>query len=194
MIKKTFLLALPFALAACGSGKDDAPAAEATETIDPAATVDPGSVVQTFENTLLVVDPNGVGPKGAPVFRFGSPRGEVDAGLAKAFGSEAETGENFDCGAGPMQFSSFGPLQVAYQDGKLAGWFLRPGEEVATSDGVQPGATPFALLKQERQLREFDTTLTGEFEYTSADYGTIGGFAEDGQITSLHAGMTCFFR
>ncbi|MBX7527030.1 hypothetical protein [Qipengyuania vesicularis] len=191
MIKKTLLLALPFALAACGSGAD-------TDTIEagesPAATSAKSSMVEDHADALLVVDANGVGARGADVFRFGSPRTQVDAGLAKAFGSAAETGENFDCGAGPMQFSNYGPLQVAYQDGNLAGWFLREGEAAATSDGVQPGSTSFHLLKQERQVRELDSTLPGEFEYTSADYGTIGGFVEDGVVKSLHAGMTCFFR
>ena len=194
MIRNTSLLALCLALAACGSGGDDTPAPEATETIDPAAMVDPDSKVQELAETLLVVDANGVGAKGAPVFRFGTARAEVDAGLAKAFGTEGEKGENTECGAGPMQSSTYGPLQVLYQDGKLAGWFLRAGDQVATSDGVQPGTTPFAMLKNERQVREIDSTLPGEFQYTSADYGTIGGITEDGIVTSLNAGMTCFFR
>ena len=194
MIKKTFLLALPFALAACGGGQDDAPEPEPIETIDPAAMVERDSKVQDIADTLLVVDANGVGAAGAPVFRFGTERDEVDAGLAKAFGSDGEMSENAECGAGPMQFSTYGPLQVAYQQGKLVGWFLRAGDQVATSDGVQPGTTPFAMLKEERQVREIDSTLPGEFQYTSADYGTIGGFSEDGVITSLNAGMSCFFR
>ena len=194
MIKKTFLLTLPLALAGCGGSADDTPQPEATETIDPAAMVDRDSKVQEFPDTVLVVDSNGVGAQGSPTLRFGTARSEVDSALAAAFGSRGETSENAECGAGPMQFSTYGPLQVAYQDDKLVGWFLRAGDEVATSDGVQPGTTPLAMLKAERQLREIDSTLPGEFQYTSADYGTIGGFAEDGVVTSLNAGMTCFFR
>ena len=35
----------------------------------------------------------------------------------------------------------------------------------------------------------------GEFEYTTADFGTITGFAEDGEtVTALQAGISCFFR
>ena len=50
-------------------------------------------------------------------------------------------------------------------------------------------------LKRERQVRALDTTLEGEFEYTAADYGTITGFAEDGELVSgLQAGISCFFR
>ena len=104
-----------------------------------------------------------------------------------------KTSSNPECGAGPMEFSQYGPLQIGYLDGKFAGWFLREGEGVVTSDGIRPGATIDAL-KGERQVRELDTTLPGEFEYTAADYGTIRGFAESGKITALQAGVSCFFR
>ena len=66
---------------------------------------------------------------------------------------------------------------------------------MVTSDGVAPGITSLESLKLERQVQELDTTLDGEFQYTSADYGTITGFADpDGTITGLAAGVTCFFR
>ena len=186
-MKKALLLALPFALAACGSGNETS-----QETApEPQAT---SPVVQRLDDTVLVVDANGAGAVGQPVMRFGSTRDEVDASLSQAYGSGPELGENDECGAGQMQFSSYGPLQLSFQDGKFIGWNLGEGTDVATSDGVQPGTTTLALLKQERQVRDIDSTLTGEFEYTSADYGTIGGFSEDGKISSLHAGMNCFFR
>ena len=80
-------------------------------------------------------------------------------------------------------------------DGELRGWFLREGEGVATSDGIQPGTTKFEGLRLEKQVRKLDTTLEGEFEYTTADFGTITGFAEDGEtVTALQAGISCFFR
>ena len=192
MIRKTALLVvLPLALSACGSDNDanDGPGSPETAQVRT-----PKPMVQELGDTKLVVDANGVGVKGKPVLRFGTARAEVEEALTQAFGAEPDRGENAECGAGPMQFSSYGPLQVAFQDGLLAGWFLRPGTEAATSDGVQPGTTSLAMLKEEREIRELDTTLSGEFEYTSADYGTIGGFTEDGRIVSLHAGMTCFFR
>ena len=186
-MKKALLFALPFALAACGSGnetsQDAAPEPEATSP-----------VVQRLDDIVLVVDANGAGAVGQPVMRFGTAREEVDSSLSQAYGSEPELGENGECGAGPTNFSSYGALQLAFQDGKFVGWNLGEGADVATSDGVQPGTTTLAMLKEERPVRDIDSTLTGEFEYTSADYGTIGGFSKDGKISSLHAGMNCFFR
>ncbi|MBX7499960.1 hypothetical protein K3181_00710 [Qipengyuania sp. YG27] len=184
MIRKALLVALPLALAACGQSE---PAPETTESAAPAG--DPLAGVQ------VVVDADGLGAKGAEPLRFGAPRDEVDGAIAKALGSSPETSRNEECGAGPMDFSQFGPLQLAYMDGALRGWFLRKGEGVATSDGVRPGVTTLEGLKLERQVRELDTTLPGEFEYTTADYGTITGFAEDGNtVTALQAGVSCFSR
>lgn len=187
MIRHTLIFALPLALAACGKTE---------QTSEPPSTSTPSAIpsVERFGDTKLVVDANGVGAKGAPM-QFGSARVEVDAALAKAFGAPPEQSSNAECGAGPMEFSQFGPLQVGYQDGKLAGWFLKQGQGVVTSDGVQPGTTTLDALKSERQVQQIDTTLEGEFQYTTADFGTITGFAApDGAITGLAAGVTCFFR
>ena len=181
MMRKSLLLALPLALAACGETP--------TESEPIAASADP------VEHAKVLVDANGLGPAGAEPFRFGTARADVDAAIGDALGIAAEKSRNAECGAGPMDFSQFGPLQIAYMDGELRGWFLREGEGVATSDGVQPGTTTFDGLELEKRVRELDTTLEGEFEYTTADYGTITGFAEDGEtVTALQAGISCFFR
>ena len=164
------------------------PAPEPVETAPLAASVNLSDVV-------IVVDANGLGAKGEEPLRFGAPRDEVDKAIEAAFGAAPGTSSNEECGAGPMEFSQFGPLQIAYMDGSFAGWFLRQGEGMATSDGVRPGETTFVDIKRERQVRELDTTLPGEFQYTTADYGTITGFAEDGEtVTALQAGISCFFR
>ena len=183
MIRKSFLIALPLALAACG--QSEKPSEQEAS---------PSSASPSLDGAKIVVDANGVGAKGAPM-GFGTARKDVDQTLETAFGAAPNTSRNEECGAGPMEFSEFGPLQVGYQDGKLAGWFLRSGEGVVTSDGIAPGVTTMEDLRVERQVQELDTTLEGEFQYTSADYGTITGFAEpDGTITGLAAGVTCFFR
>lgn len=177
-------LAAVLGLAACGQSEP---------TPEPAASTAPAG--DLVADALVVVDADGLGAKGREPLRFGAPREKVDAALAKATGSQPEASHNEECGAGPMEFSGFGPLQVGYLDGRLAGWFLGKGEGVATSDGVVPGATTLELLALEHQVQQLDTTLEGEFQYTTADYGTITGFADpDGTITGLAAGVTCFFR
>ena len=186
MIRNSLLIALPLALVACGKSEEP-PAAEATQASAP--------LEQRLAGARLVVDANGLAAKGEEGPRFGAARAEVDGLAEKAFGAAGETSRNEECGAGPMEFSQYGPLQVAYQDGNFAGWFLRAGEGVVTSDGIAPGTTTLEALQLERQVQQLNTTLEGEFQYTTADYGTITGFAEpDGTITALQAGGSCFFR
>lgn len=195
MIRYASLLALPWALTACGS-QDNAADDPAVEPIagDQVLSRSTAAQVQDIDFNVLVVEADGAAAMGKPTMQFGTPRETVEPALALAFGSKPKRSERSDCGGGPMQFSSYGPLTLTFQDDKFVGWTLEEGLSVATSDGVQPGTTPFALLKDEREVREISSSLGGEFEYTTADYGTIGGFAEDGRIVSLHAGVNCFFR
>lgn len=189
MIERVFLAILPLALVACGE-RDTSPA-----QTEEAAAGAPTGLSQQVAGARLLVDANGLHAKGAEPLRFGASREEVEAAAKAAFGSEGERSSNEECGAGPMQLTVFGPLQLAYQDGRFAGWYLREGKGVVTSEGVAPGTTTLEALKRERQVRELATTLEGEFQYTTADFGTITGFTDpDGTITGLQAGVSCFFR
>ncbi len=192
MIRTASLIVLPFLLIACSGDPE-----EEVATADLEGTEAPNTnpLIEQYDHALVVVNANGLGPKGEDMLRFGAGREEVDSAIETAFGSAPETSRNEECGAGPMEFSEYGPLQIAYMDGEFRGWFLREGRGVVTTDGVHPGTTTLQGLKLERQVRELDTTLPGEFEYTAADYGTITGFADDGEtVTALQAGISCFFR
>ena len=176
------LAALALALAACGEAQDPQPVE--TEAAD------------RFADARLIVNANGIAgasEESAMVLRFGSPRADVERMAEAAWGSAGEISRQEECGAGPMDTAAYGPLKLLFLDDKFSGWFLDGGEGVVTADGIRVGATLDAL-KSERQVREIDSTLPGEFDYTSGDFGTIGGFAPEGTITSLHAGVTCFFR
>ena len=186
MIQKSlFFLVLPLALAACGS----------TEPAPDKSDGQTAPVEVRVGNAKLFLNADGLSARGAEPLRFGSSREQVDALVMKSFGKLDGQSSSDECGAGPMEFSEYGPLQIAYLDGKFAGWFLRPGDGVVTSDGIKPGVTTMDVLKGERQVQELDTTLEGEFQYTTADYGTITGFADEaGNIDALQAGVSCFFR
>ncbi|MBX7531375.1 hypothetical protein K3165_00400 [Qipengyuania sp. 1XM1-15A] len=187
MIKKTLLLALPFALSACGSPQEsDEPAADANADTN-----------EVWDSATLVVGENGMQKRFGDAVghaNFGDSRESADKLLEVAFETAPEQSSNEECGAGPMDFSGVGPLQVAYQDDRFVGWFLRASDDVMTIDGVQPGVTKLSELKQQFQVREIDSTLPGEFEFTTSQYGTIRGFSEADEITALQAGMSCFFR
>mgnify|MGYP001219108141 CR=1 FL=1 len=195
MIRKSLSLALVLVLAACG-GEADKPQTDPSQ-------LDRGAAEGRLADAKVVVDSNGLAvrqgdSREAP--RFGTPRGEVDALLTLAYGAQPERSSNDECGIGPTDFSQSGPLRVAYQDDKFVGWFVGEGKggQVVTGDGVRPG-TSMAALRDERPVQIIaDSTLEGEFQYESADYGMITGFFSgsptEGKVTGLAAGMNCFFR
>ena len=195
MIRKSLSLALVLVLAACG-GEADKPQTDPSQ-------LDRGAAEGRLADAKVVVDSNGLAvrqgdAREAP--RFGTPRGEVDALLTLAYGAQPERSSNDECGIGPTDFSQSGPLRVAYQDDKFVGWFVGEGKggQVVTGDGVRPG-TSMAALRDERPVQIIaDSTLEGEFQYESADYGMITGFFSgsptEGKVTGLAAGMNCFFR
>ncbi len=196
MRKASCLLVLPLLLAACGDGREEQPA--------PSPTAVPTKIPQAdarVSKAKVVVDANGLsnGGSGSRTFmRFGAPRAEVDALIEKALKTEGEQSSNAECGAGPMDFTEIGPLQIAYQDGKFVGWYLSGGGGVVTSDGAAPGMA-LAQLQEWRMVRVItDSTIEGEFEYQTRDGGMITGFFEgsqsDGRIVALQAGLNCFFR
>lgn len=88
-----------------------------------------------------------------------------------------------------MDFVSFGGLQLAFQDGKLAGWSLSGTvPALRTKSGLTVGSPRRALGAIEI---DEESSLGPEFE---AD-GIGGVLDEEGEkIVALWAGYTCQFR
>jgi hypothetical protein len=149
-----------------------------------------------------VLDSGGVTFDGKPgksgEFPFGAAREVVDGAARSALGQEGVRTALAECGAGPMKFSTYGPLVLNFLDDEFVGWRAEAGPQVVTADGIRPGSM-LRDLKVARSARMIeDSTLEGEFEYIAADGRTIGGFVtgtgKDARIASLHAGVSCFFR
>ena len=195
-MRYTLALITAFSLASCG-GNDASDQGEMTSEERPDS-----PQVTAYDDLAAVVSANGVSRYQGEPITFGAPRADVDAAMEEAFGFAGEPGSNEECGAGPMDFSQYGPLQLGFMDGRFTGWFLRESpiggeggkDGVVTSDGVRPGVSTLSGLKGERAVRELDTTLEGEFQYETMDYGTITGFSTGDAITGLQAGIGCVFR
>ena len=173
------------ALAGCdasGGGAQEETPAEAPAPSEPVAQ---GKVVLSADGVAA----------GSESFRFNAGRSEVDSAVAAVLGEPSERSENAECGAGPVQFSTFDGLTLNYQDDRLVGWFAEGSDNIVTVDGIATGV-PFTQLQGERQAAMVeDTTLDGEFSYASADGADIGGFVDaQGNVASLNAGVNCFFR
>jgi len=131
-------------------------------------------------------------------FPFGSPRAEVEAMAAEVYGNgSGKRTSNPECGAGPMSFTAYGPIQLNYQEDQLSGWLAEQGAMAITDEGIVPGITR-AQLDRQRGVRLIDSTLPGEFEYATPGGGRIGGIlrgsGDDAVVEVLFAGANCFFR
>ena len=184
------LLALgsALALAACDGGK--APDGGAT----PAAE---GSAAPVAANAVSL---RGEGlAAGAESFFFAAGKAEVEAALEKALGPKLRSGDNPECGAGPVTFSDFaGGLTAHFQDGKLVGWnWHLPQDGDAAASGtvtlagpVQLGS-PRAAVEAAPGFSKVEGSTLGE-EFMLAD--KVGGFVTGDRVEMLYAGTQCFFR
>lgn len=182
-----FLLAAvaAFALVSCEAAP--APAQDREQVDAPAVgEIDEGQIALHGEGLVA----------GAESFYFAAGRAEVEASLAKVLGEPAETLENSECGAGPIEFNAYpGGLTVGFQDGSLVGWLLREGgdmgaEAIAVDADVVIGTPADTLGDVSGYEAIEDSTLGEEFILESG----IGGFVEDAKVSMLYAGTQCFFR
>ena len=187
-------LAALVAVAACD--RSQPPAAAAPTPADPVRAEGPALPAQSIGGLaiegegLRIFDAAGA----ARALPFETPQATVIAAVAASVGGAApEVITNSECGAGPVQFARFANgLQLAFQDSKFAGWTLDQ-EGLSTVDGVEVGMSRAALSANRTVEMQEDSTLGAEFSA-----GDISGFfastAADSPVTSMYAGLTCFFR
>jgi hypothetical protein len=133
---------------------------------------------------------------GAESFYFAAGRNEVETALTKVLGEPVSTSTNDECGAGPMNVTSYrGRLMVNFQDGSLVGWNIGTAPE-GEADKIQIDADavigmPADELSKVPGFAPFEGSTLGE-EFALSD--RLGGFVEDGAVSMLYAGTQCFFR
>ncbi len=187
------------AVAACDRTATPAPAEPAAPAASPAvaakaepaagASVSSGGLTIEGEGLRLFDDAGA-----ARAIPFGTPQATAIAVVAASLvGPAPEVTTNSECGAGPVQFAGFANgLQLAFQNEQFQGWFIdKPG--LTTVDGVGVGSTRASIEESRTLEMQEDSTLGAEFSS-----GDLGGFLTNatpqGTVTSLYAGLTCFFR
>lgn len=132
-------------------------------------------------------------------FYFAAGQAEVEAALAAALGKALRSGENRECGAGPVMFVDYaGGLTAHFQEGRLVGWnwhLPQDGDAAATGtiklpDDVQLG-TARSVLETATGFAKVEGSTLGE-EFALGD--KIGGFVKSDRVEMLYAGTQCFFR
>ena len=182
-------------LAACDRSQppaaaEPAPAVAATPAAAETPPVQTEGGLAVEGEGLRIFDAQGA----ARAIPFGTAQATAIAAVAASTGRPApEVTTNAECGAGPIQFAEFSNgLQLLFQNNTFQGWVLQePG--LTTADGMGVGSTRAAIQATRTIDMVADTTLEGEFSS-----GDLGGFLSNttpqGTVTSLYAGLTCFFR
>lgn len=148
------------------------------------------STEEVAANEVLL---NGQGLTAGPeAFYFAAGQKEVEAAVARALGKASDSGTNEECGAGPVDYSSFpGGLTVNFQNGSLVGWFWGDeAENISLEGGISIGAPRSEIEAEEGFAPIGDSTLGEEFSLGDR----IGGFFEGDRLSVLYAGTQCFFR
>jgi hypothetical protein len=184
-----FLLASTLGLAGCSFVAEDPAAAPddaaSGETSAPAASA---ILALDGEGLRLVNDQTGA----TRLIPFGTPSAEAITLIGNARGGPpAETGENSECGAGPLQFSTWSDgLTVWSQDGAFAGWAINAAGPT-TMDGLGVGTTRAQLEGGGTTVSLPQSTLGTEFAAGSV-YGLLD--SPQGAVSTLWAGVSCNFR
>ncbi len=190
------------ALAGCESETDEtlpSPAASAESRTaspsgDPAPEARSAPQIALDSEGLRVVDPRG----STRLVAFGAPRERIERAVGASIEGEPVRRALGECGAGPMQFTDYGPLKLHFQDDKFVGWFLGGDAGLTTMDGLGPGSSRSEVEEARVVTPIPGSTLGEEFTFGSREEAGIGGFfdgeSKGARVESLFAGTTCFFR
>jgi hypothetical protein len=185
----TAALALPLGLAACGP---ETPAPAPADA--PAAPAAPGQALLEADG-FMPANPGGRGT--GLKFAFGMTEAEVIAAMTQLRGGQTPTrSANAECGVGPLTFADWGDgFQLVFADGKFAGWLAtdRAPPGFATASGVGVGSTLAQARAGLPGLAVTEGTIGHEFA-AGEIFGLLSGAGDQARVTTLWAGVSCFFR
>ena len=145
-MRRLLMLALA-AVSACTPRVEPADASATASATAPAPAVSGDAPASADTSVVLALDPEGLRLVDAATgstrpLPFGMPEADVVRVVSARTAQPAEASRNEECGAGPLAFSTWpNGLQLAFQDGRFAGWSLgeRASPALTTMSGVGIG-------------------------------------------------------
>lgn len=201
---RRLLVPMIAALAGCQGDAPSEPVRDPVATTEPTAGAAPAPVVTPSAQAAapgLALDVEGLRlvleTGSTRLLAFGAPRAQAEAAVMSAGRHQPERTAIEECGAGPIEITAFGPLQLNFQDGTFVGWFLE-AKGPSTIDGIAVGSTRAEVESSRTLTMVPDSTLGEEFVLGDLASPNIGGFfdgpGEQARVTHLYAGTNCFFR
>lgn len=198
LLRPVWIFAAPLVLGACSGEPQTAETTKAEVVAD--ASPPPAAEVPTSvqDSPALAVEAEGLRlfnkqSGSARAIAFGTPREDVLKLLA--FRGNPETGQNGECGAGPLDFANWDDgLGLFFQKGKFVGWNLNSRGQIAitTASGIGVGSSR-ADLEAAYAAEISETSLGTEFAAGEL-FGILDGKDEAAKITNMWGGTTCNFR
>jgi hypothetical protein len=131
------------------------------------------------------------------IFEFGMPKAEIVAAVAAICGPPTVGNANYECGAGPMEFTLFGPLTLNFMNGRLVGWSLmapRAAQPIEEEYRLGIGTARAHLGGDDGEPARVEETVLGTEFDAGGIHGLLGSDAPDGVVTYLWAGTDRQFR
>ncbi len=150
------------------------------------ATGAPGPAPQASRIALAA---DGLAPAGSELrIDFGRAQaGVIDAVAALQGEAPRSVRQNRDCGAGPVTAATWdNGLTLNFLNGRFLGWVAQSPFQPTYPDGAVPLGTPADAVPVTPEA----TSLGQEFERG----GLWHLIDETGQVSTIWAGVTCFFR
>lgn len=180
----------PSADAARGPAPDSAPVTSATA---PAA-VDTAQPAGGAAAIVLAPDGLQVTGGGAPGrIAFGTPQARVLAEAGTVLGAPRNGSIQEECPAGPLYQTTFGALQLVFQDSAFVGWATQPNSPLRTAEGIGPGST-LAQVRAAYPAAKVDQTSLGTEFSLDALYGVFSDSTASSELEIMFGGTNCIFR
>jgi hypothetical protein len=127
---------------------------------------------------------------------FGMPRAEVLSLLEPALGAPTARGRNAECPSGPVDFVSFGALDLHFEDGRFVGWVIDEAGEpkLQSYHGLTFGDRRSALLESDMEVEVVPESSLGTELKVDGIGVLMSGPGESDRIENLFSGTTCFAR
>ncbi len=130
----------------------------------------------------------------ANVIPFGAPRGDVVRQLTAIHG-RPKLGRNAECPNGPVDYASFGGLDLHFQDDRFVGWVAEreSGPSFETYRGLSVGDRRSEIDGDSEVSVQAESSLGTELTIDGVGAIFSGGGGND-RVTTLFSGVTCFAR
>jgi hypothetical protein len=158
-----------------------------------------GSDEHPGQSVELVEGGFSIGSKGlhhADIIAFGEPRGKVIADLSGALGRPTATGRNTDCPSGPVDWVSFGPLDLHFEGGRFVGWVIdEEGEpKLESYHGLSFGDRRSDVDGSDMDVEVVPDSSLGTELIVNGIGVLMSGPRQSDTVTNLFSGTTCFAR